>query len=70
MEQETSKNAFKFLVENSNKRKKLEKMSVVNSKCELHNDVLDLSDVNLRQAEFSNAQKLMKCLVDVDGWEP
>ena len=45
-------------------------MSVVNSKCELHNDVLDLSDVNLRQAEFSNAQKLMKCLVDVDGWEP
>ena len=27
--------------------------------------VLDLCDVNFRQAEFSNAQKLMKCLVDV-----
>ena len=65
VEQETSKNAFKFLMQNSNKQKKLEKKSVVNSKCKLHNDVLDLCDVNFRQAEFSNAQKLMKCLVDV-----
>ena len=65
VEQETSKNAFKFLMQNSNKRKKLEKKSVANSKCKLHNDVLDLCDVNFRQAEFSNAQKLMKCLVDV-----
>ena len=65
VEQETSKNAFKFLMQNSNKRKKSEKKSVVNSKCKLYNDVLDLCDVNFQQAEFSNAQKLMKCLVDV-----
>ena len=65
VEQETSKNAFKFLMQNSNKRKKLEKKSVVNSKCKLCNDVLDLCDVNFRQAEFLNLQKLMKCLVDV-----
>ena len=65
VEQETSKNAFKFLMQNSNKRKKLEKKSVVNSKCKLYNDVLDLWDVNFRQAEFLNLQKLMKCLVDV-----
>ena len=65
VEQETSKNAFKFLMQNSNKQKKLEKKSVVNSKCKLHNDVLDLCDVNFRLAEFPNAQKLMKCLVDV-----
>ena len=71
VKQETSKNTFKFLMQNSNKRKKLEKKSVVNSKCELYNDLLDLCDVNFRQAEFSNAQKSMKCLVDalwhVDG---
>ena len=65
VEEETSKNAFKFLMQNSNKRKKLEKKSVVNSKCKLYNDVLDLCDVNFRQAEFLNLQKLMKCLVDV-----
>ena len=32
VKQETSKNTFKFLMQNSNKRKKLEKQSVVNSK--------------------------------------
>ena len=37
----------------------------MNSKWKLYNDVLDLCDVNFRQAEFSNAQKLLKCLVDV-----
>ena len=41
------------------------KKSVVKSKCELYNDVLDLCDENFQQAEFSNALKLMKCLVDV-----
>ena len=66
VEQEASKNAFTFLMQNSKKRKKLEKKrSVVTSKWKLYNDVLDLCDVNFRQAEFSNAQKLLKCLVDV-----
>ena len=65
VEQETSKHAFKFLMQNSNKRKKSEKTSVVNSKCKLYNDVLDLYDVNFQQAEFSNVQELMKCLVYV-----
>ena len=37
----------------------------MNSKYELYNGVLDLCEVNFRQAEFSNAPKLMKCLVDV-----